>query len=144
VPRLTDGEARRRFTAARVARLATVRPGGAPHVVPVTFAVQRDRVYTVVDAKPKTSASLQRLANIRAEPRVALLADHYADDWAALWWVRADGVATVSDDPGTLAEAVGLLRRRYAVYREQPPAGPVIVIDVQRWTGWSAVAGELT
>jgi hypothetical protein len=74
--------ARQRFAAARVARLATAsRP---PHLVPVTFAVDGDTVYTAVDAKPKRSRRLRRLANIEADPAVALLADHYSDDWGAV------------------------------------------------------------
>jgi len=75
-----------------VARLATVRPDGAPHLVPVVFAVEvaadGDRVHLAVDAKPKRTRNLQRLVNLRAEPRCALLVDHYADDWSRLWWGR--------------------------------------------------------
>src|ERR1700733_13146799 len=89
--RLLATEARRRFAGAAVARLATVGPGGRPHLVPVTFAVGGDPIYTPVDAKPKTTANLQRLRNIAASPQVAVLADHYAADWAQLWWARADG-----------------------------------------------------
>jgi PPOX class probable F420-dependent enzyme len=78
-----------------VARLATVSPDGRPHVVPVTFAVDGDVIYSAVDAKPKTTTRLARLRNITAEPRVAMLADHYEADWDRLWWARADGAATV-------------------------------------------------
>jgi len=94
-------DARRRVAEARVARLATVRPDGAPHLVPVTFALlDDDRVVTAVDAKPKTTQHLQRLVNISAEPRVGLLVDHYDDDWQQLWWVRLDGTArVVRDEP---------------------------------------------
>src|SRR5947207_9112063 len=91
---LEPGEARRRFAAAVVARLATVTPDGRPHIVPVTFAVDGDVIYSAVDAKPKTTTRLARLRNIAAEPRVAVLADHYQADWDRLWWARADGAAT--------------------------------------------------
>jgi PPOX class probable F420-dependent enzyme len=121
-----------------VARLATVTPGGRPHVVPVTFAADGDLIYTVVDAKPKTTSRLQRLANIAAQPQVALLADHYEPDWDALWWVRADGRATVLADPGAMAPALALLTARYPRYRRQPPGGPVIRVHAERWTGWAA------
>jgi hypothetical protein len=33
-------------------------------------------------------------------------------------------------------EAVALLRERYAQYRDTPPGGPVLAIDVRRWSGW--------
>lgn len=135
---LSEQEARQRFAGARVARLATVTGAGRPHIVPVTFAVAGNDVYTAVDAKPKTTRSLQRLHNIRDNAQVAVLADRYDDDWAALWWARADGEAAILDDPLLMAAPVTLLAARYPQYRDVPPAGPVIAIRVQRWTGWAA------
>jgi PPOX class probable F420-dependent enzyme len=120
-----------------VARLATTDDAGRPHIVPVTFAVAGDIVYTAVDAKPKSTRNLRRLRNIRGNARVAVLADRYDEDWASLWWVRADGAATIVEDPRRLAAPVALLAARYPQYSGQPPAGPVIAISVDRWTGWS-------
>lgn len=78
-------DARRRFAQARVARLATVDAAGRPHLVPLVLAVRGELVYSAVDAKPKRSMALRRLANITANPAVALLVDHYDDaDWSAL------------------------------------------------------------
>jgi PPOX class probable F420-dependent enzyme len=130
---------RRRFAAARVARLATVDADGQPHLVPMVFAVAGDVIYSAVDAKPKRSTALRRLANIEANPRVSVLVDHYEDDWDALWWVRADGTARVldTDDPQR-DEALGLLVERYWQYRATPPPGPVLAIQVTRWSSWSA------
>jgi len=136
---LTGPEARRRFGGARIARLATADAAGIPHVVPIVFAVDGDRVYSAVDAKPKRTRALRRLANITVNPNVAVLVDHYADDWSTLWWARADGTArVVSPDAGDGERAIALLTARYAQYATDPPTGPVIVIDVQRWSGWSA------
>jgi PPOX class probable F420-dependent enzyme len=135
---VTPDEARSRFSLARVARLATVGGDGAPHVVPVTFAIDGDRIITAVDAKPKRGAPLRRLANIRANPQVSLLVDEYDDDWGKLWWVRADGEARiVEEDPG-LRRALALLRARYAQYATVALIGPAVVIEVGRWGGWSA------
>jgi PPOX class probable F420-dependent enzyme len=129
-------EARRRFAAARVARLATVGEDGRPHLVPVTFALDGDTIVTAVDHKPKRTLALRRLANIAANPRVALLADEYSDgDWSALWWARADGTARVVAQGD---ERLGWLVARYEQYRQRPPEGPVILVDVERWSGWSA------
>ena len=135
---MTADEARRLFAAARVARLATVGPELQPHLVPIVFALAGDVVYSAVDAKPKRTTALKRLANIARNPRVALLADHYDDaDWDALWWVRADGVARVVD--GADAErGIALLAERYPQYRAAPPSGPVLAITVERWSGWRA------
>src|SRR5215471_19885363 len=135
---LEPNEARRRFAAATVARLATVSPGGGPHLVPVTFAVDGDLIYSAVDAKPKTTTRLARLRNIAADPRVAMLADHYEPDWAGLWWVRADGMASLLDRPADIAGPLRLLAARYPQYRASAPAGPVISIRVSRWSGWAA------
>jgi PPOX class probable F420-dependent enzyme len=136
--RLAEIEARRRFASVRVARLATVSAAGAPHLVPCTFAIDGDLIYSAVDAKPKSTTNLRRLRNIAARPAVAILADRYDDDWSALWWVRADGRAVVLSEPEAMAGPVGLLAARYPQYASSPPGGPVILIRVDRWTGWSA------
>lgn len=135
--KLTTQEARARFAAARVARLATVGSDGQPHVVPITFAVDGDRICTAVDHKPKSTRNLRRLRNIEDNPRVALLADHYAEDWAALWWVRVDGRASIVTGGAAVEHHVDLLAQRYEQYRDARPAGPVIVIEAERWTGWA-------
>lgn len=136
---LTPGEARRRFGTAAVARLATIGPAGRPHLVPVTFALDGDRIYTAVDGKPKATANLRRLRNIAADPRVTVLADHYEDDWDRLWWARAEGYATILPLSSDAGGPLGLLAARYPRYRADPPPGPLIRIDVERWTGWAAV-----
>ena len=128
-----------RFATVRVARLATVDQSGAPHIVPITFALEGSRIVTAVDHKPKRSSRLKRLDNIAAEPRVAVLADHYDEDWSRLWWVRADGLAA-SIEPGDPRhqEAVALLAAKYEAYREHPIAGVVIDIRVTGWSEWSS------
>jgi len=133
-------EARRRLASARVARLATADAEGRPHIVPFVFAVDGDTLWSAVDAKPKTTTALRRLANVAANPAVAVLADHYDDaDWTALWWVRADGRGRVLEAGGPRARrALDLLVARYAPYRERPPSGPVLEIEVTHWVGWSA------
>jgi len=135
---LSEDDARQRFGAAPAARLATVSAEGQPHIVPISFAVDRDVIYTAVDSKPKSTPRLRRLSNIRANPRVAVLADHYDEDWSALWWVRADGMATILDGPAEMTAPVEMLSGRYPQYQDNPPAGPVIAIRVARWIGWSA------
>ncbi|BCB82112.1 TIGR03668 family PPOX class F420-dependent oxidoreductase [Phytohabitans flavus] len=127
-----------RFATARVATLATVDGSGAPHAVPVAFAVDGDTVWSAVDAKPKRRTALRRLDNIRAEPRVSLLAQHWDEDWSALWWVRVDGLAVVTDEPSAVDRAVALLKAKYEQYRTVDVHGPVIQVAVHAWRGWSA------
>jgi len=138
--RLSEEEARARLAAARVARLATAGTDGQPHLVPVTFAVDGDLIYTAVDHKPKTTVNLRRLRNIQENPQVALLADHYADDWDALWWVRVDGPASAVEHGHAAQHPIDVLAEKYEQYRRSRPAGPVIIIRADRWTGWSAAA----
>lgn len=139
MPSLASEDARRRFAAEPVARLATADLRGVPHLVPVTFAVAGDTVLTAVDHKPKSTQRLRRLHNIEVNPAVCLLADRYGDDWAELWWVRADGTARI-EAPGTPAHRAGVaaLADRYPQYRSVPPAGPLVVVTVTRWLGWHA------
>lgn len=136
--RLDESTARRRFDAARVARLATADGEGRPHLVPVTFAVRDDTIVIAVDNKPKTTQRLKRLRNIQANPAVSLLVDHYDDDWTALWWVRVDGTAEVLDVPADRAEPVRWLAEKYPQYRDDPPTGPVIRVQVTTWRGWTS------
>jgi PPOX class probable F420-dependent enzyme len=140
MPQLGPEEARRRFADARVARMATMRRDGRPHLVPIVFATDGDRVVAVVDAKPKVSARLQRLRNIAGNPLVSLLADHYSEDWDAIWWVRADGAALVVDSGPERERALDLLAAKYSQYADatRNEFGPAIVVAVERWVGWAA------
>lgn len=135
--RLSSQEARRRFATGPVARLATVSAQLRPHLVPIVFVVAGEVIYTSVDAKPKTTTALRRLANIAANPAVTVLVDRYDEDWAQLWWARADGDARIAEAAESEA-AIRRLSERYPQYERQPPPGPVIAIDVARWAGWSA------
>lgn len=135
---MTPEDARRRFSAARVARLATADATGQPHVVPFVFAVGGDTIFSAVDHKPKRTTALRRLTNISENPAVSALVDVYDDeDWDRLWWVRADGSAAVWD-PGSdgWRRGLELLCDRYRQYADRPPDGPVIALEVARWTGW--------
>jgi PPOX class probable F420-dependent enzyme len=156
---MTSDEARRRFASSPVARLATVDGSGRPHLVPMVFALDdrdvahaeggpgttgRTTVVGAVDHKPKRSPSLRRVANIAANPHVCLLVDHYDEDWDRLWWARADGSArVVGIDHPEGSRAVELLAERYAPYRSRPPQGPVVLVDVHRWSGWQASVPHL-
>src|ERR1700704_614805 len=116
------------FAASPVAMLATVGADGAPHLVPVVFAVHDDVVYTAVDAKRKSTHRLRRLANIEGNPQVTMLVDHYDGDWTQLWWVRADGVAAIHYSGEEMATGYFLLRRKYPQYQRIGLDGPVLTV----------------
>ena len=133
---MTPEEARERFAAARVARLATVSAAGVPHLVPVTFAVRGDTVVFAVDHKPKSSVALRRLRNIAENPAVCFLADGYSEDWSRLWWARADGVARVLTAEER-AEPVSWLVAKYEQYASRPPEHAVVATEIHAWRGWT-------
>ena len=134
---MTPDEARARFAEARVAHLATVDAVGAPHIVPITFALDGNTIVTAADAKPKRGKPLRRFANVAANARVSVLVDAYDEDWTRLWWARADGDAAVLDGGAALDHALALLRARYAQYADLELTGPSLRISVDRWSGWS-------
>jgi PPOX class probable F420-dependent enzyme len=139
MPALDPAAQRERLAAARVARLATLRPDGTPRLVPITFALVDGLICSAVDeVKPKSSTRLARLSDVARDPRVGLVADHYADDWTALWWVRIDGTAAVHTEGALRDRALRELVAKYAQYAAAPPDGVVLVITPSRWTGWSA------
>jgi PPOX class probable F420-dependent enzyme len=131
-----DATMRSRVAAAEIGRLATVTTGGRPHLVPCCFVLHDETIYSAVDHKPKSTPRLRRLTNLRANPNASLLVDHYADDWSTLWWVRADGTGRILDAGPDLESAIALLVAKYHQYRDEPPAGPVIAIDVDAWRAW--------
>jgi PPOX class probable F420-dependent enzyme len=135
---MADNEAVAMFAESPVAMLATVGADGAPHLVPVVFAVHGDVVYTAVDAKRKTTQRLRRLVNIEGNPKVSLLVHHYEDDWTQLWWVRADGVAAIHYSGEEMAVGYSLLRAKYTQYQRIALDGPVVTVDVQKWSSWRA------
>jgi PPOX class probable F420-dependent enzyme len=130
-----EAEARALLAAARVGRLATVAADGRPRVVPFCFVVDGDTLHSAVDHKPKTTTRLRRLDDIAGHPDVTVLVDHYDDDWSQLWWVRVRGRAVVVDEA---EPARRLLAAKYAQYRERPPSGPFIRVELQEWRWWSS------
>lgn len=134
---MDETDARSFLEAARVAHLATIRPDGGPHVVPVTFAVVGNVVVTMVDHKPKTTTRLQRLANVAANPSASLLVDHWSEDWTQLLWVRVDGSASIHTDDPIWSDGRAALATKYHQYGDRPPEGPAIAISIDRISGWS-------
>jgi PPOX class probable F420-dependent enzyme len=135
--RLDHQTCRERMSAARVAHLATAGSDRRPHLVPITFALVGEQILTAIDRKPKSTTNVRRVRNIVDNPRVAVLCDHYDDDWTRLWWIRADGHAEIIRADPLRREYLDALAAKYDQYRRQPPDGPVIVVTVDTWTGWA-------
>lgn len=131
---------RRRVAQARIARLATVGADGRPHIVPVCYSFEDDTLTFVVDSKPKTTTTLQRIENIRSNPAVSLVVDQYDEDWDQLWWVRLDGYGRIieADDPGFRDATTALSGKYRGQYGLRPPPGPAVIVDIDHWAGWAA------
>lgn len=133
-------ERERRFLAhCRVAHLATADAQAMPHVVPVCFALAGDTLYITIDAKPKRrpGATLTRLANIAANPAVAVVADRYDEDWSRLGWVMLHGRAEILGGGAEHDQAQALLGARYPQLAHMQIAHlPVIAVRIARATSW--------
>ncbi len=142
---MTEDEAIDRAARARVGRIATVRRDGTPHVVPLVFALVRlahraPTLYWAVDRKPKRSAALRRLENLRGTPAAEVLVDGFDEDWSRLWWVRLRGSGRVVDSSEERARAVDALRAKYPQYRRDPLDREIVAIDVRDVRWWTASA----
>jgi PPOX class probable F420-dependent enzyme len=132
--------ARSMLESERVARLGLLDDHGLPRVLPVTFAVAGDFIYSAIDRKPKRTATPARLRYLEARREVALTVDHYDDDWSELAWVQLLGhvvVLSPSEDPAGM-EA---LAAKYEPYREDPPPGPLLRVAPERVLHWRASGG---
>lgn len=129
------------IAAAPLAHLATADAGATPHNVPLCFWFDGERFYFVIDRKPKRRAGLaiKRMRNIAENPRVALLIDHYEQDWSALAYVLVQGRAQVVADPAEYAAALAGLRRKYPQYRTMALSAqdnPMVRIDPLKVHAW--------
>ena len=139
------GEAQRRFLSCRrVAHLATADAGGAPHVVPVCFAVAGATLYITIDRKPKGDPlRLKRLRNLAQNPAAAVVVDRYDEDWRRLGWVMVRGRAEVLSAGEEHDRAQALLRERYPqLARMDIAALPVIAMRIERAAGWGDLAPD--
>ena len=135
-----DPDERRFLARARVGHLATADADGRPAVVPVCFALVDGGIVTAVDEKPKEAPpdDLRRVRDVGSNPRVALVADRYDEDWSRLAWVQVRGTATVLD-PGEdgHGRAIDALRGKYRQYADHDLAErPVIRIDPGHAVSW--------
>jgi coenzyme F420-0:L-glutamate ligase / coenzyme F420-1:gamma-L-glutamate ligase len=134
---------RAKLDAARVARLATLDEQQSPHLVPVCFALNANVFYSAIDRKPKRVAPkrLARLRNIKKTPQVALLVDHYEENWTLLWYVLVRGKAKLVSAPAERKRALQSLREKYPQYRGGmlQENAPLLRITPERITAWGTI-----
>ena len=124
---------------ARVAHLGLLDGDDRPRVLPVTFALADEALWSAVDDKPKREPGkeLARVRWLRRRPEAALTVDVYDDDWARLAWVQVLGsveVMEAAEGPAGLEALVA----KYPQYRERPPRGPLLRLSPERSLAWHA------
>ena len=129
--------------AARLAHLATADASGAPHNVPLCYWFDGEHIYFAIDEKPKrqTGLALKRMRNIAENPRVAVVIDHYEEDWSQLAYVLIRGHARVVEDPEEYLVALRHLRDKYLLYRGMsmtPEKNPIVKIEPESVHAWGA------
>lgn len=125
---------------ARTGHLATADAKGRPLVVPVCFVFDGQAIYSVLDAKPKTTPlrQLRRVKNILANPQVSLVVDHYEEDWDKLQYILVSGDAELLESGEEWALAIAMLREKYPQYQAMDlDQNPVIKITPVRYSPWS-------
>jgi len=138
-----DAHVREFIAAARLAHLATADADGAPHNVPLCYWFDGECIYFAIDEKPKrgTGLALKRMRNIAQNPRVALVIDHYEEDWSQLAYVMIRGNARVVEDPEEYLVALRHLRDKYLLYRGMtltPEKNPIVKIEPVSVHAWGA------
>ena len=125
----------------RVGRLATSDAAGQPHVIPIVFATDGQRLYTPLDKKPKRVApsQLKRVRNLLENPKLAFVVDRYDEDWTQLAWLLVRGTGIVVESGEEHAKGIRLLEQKYAQYGPMPLKDrPLIVITPSEVTNWKA------
>ena len=129
----------------RVGRLATADSTGQPHVIPIVFATDGQRLYTPLDNKPKRVApnQLKRVRNLLENPKLAFVVDHYEEDWTKLAWLLVKGTGRVVESGVEHAAGVRLLEKKYSQYGGMPLNDrPVIVITPSEITSWHSTSAD--
>ena len=135
------------LSTARTGHLATADAKGVPHVVPICFAFDGRRIYSPLDQKPKRTylRRLKRVRNILDNPSVALVVDHYEEDWRKLWYILVSGGAEILESGPEQSAAIALLREKYAQYRgmdiEENPVIGITPDSVVYWSGTPPPSG---
>ena len=82
---------------------------------------------------------LKRVRNIQANPNVALLLDHYEEDWDNLRYVLIQGLAVLLAEGEEHQKAIELLKTKYNQYAYMAiELNPVIKITPQKVTTWTS------
>jgi PPOX class probable F420-dependent enzyme len=131
------------ISTARVGHLGTADARGRPLVVPFCYVFDGVALYSAVDGKLKRTApdGLRRIRNVRENPQVCVVIDHYEERWERLRHVIIHGRAEILRDGPDYGRAIGMLTAKYPQYRAVAlphDEGVMIKVTPERVTHWSA------
>ena len=110
----------------RVCRVATVGRAGVPHVVPVCYVLVDEKLYFASDADAR------KTTNLRANPRLAVTVDLYAEDWSNLKGVMIQGRAAFVERGPRYRKIRRLLYEKYPQYPDEAALeeGEAVIVEV--------------
>ena len=119
---------------ARVAHLATTRPDGTPHVIPISPVLDLDRLVFA------TERDTSKVRNIEANPLVAVCFDEYHEDWTQLKQVILYGSAYFIETGMEFLRDRNLLYEKFPQYETEAPieesTSLIVEIEVERASTW--------
>jgi PPOX class probable F420-dependent enzyme len=123
----------------RVGRLGFRDDDGQPRVLPITYALLGEEIWSAIDLKPKRNPDEEpaRVRYLRNDPRAALTVDRYSDDWGELAWVQVLGEVRIVA-AADAADALEALAEKYEPYRSSAPPGPLLALRPLRCLFWQA------
>jgi PPOX class probable F420-dependent enzyme len=121
----------------RVGHLGLLDSDDRPRVLPVTYALAEDALWSAIDWKRKRPGEPARVRWLRRRPEATLTVDVYDDDWSRLVWVQVLGTVAVLEAADATA-GLDALASKYPQYADRPPAGPVLRLAPERALHWSA------
>ena len=112
-----------------VCRLATASKKAVPHVVPVVYALDRDKIVFVVDYETK------KLKNLKENPVASLVVDDYEPSRA----VFIQGDCQIFERGKEYLSLLRILFNRFEFYRKNPwgeGESPIIVVTPSKILSW--------
>jgi PPOX class probable F420-dependent enzyme len=113
--RMTGEEVTSFLEQSRTATIATIGPGGFPHLVAMWYGLVAGKVYF------ETKAKSQKVVNLRRDPRVSCSVEA-GESYDQLRGVAIEGMAAIIDDTSAdeyWAAAVSVFERYNAAYTEE-------------------------
>jgi nitroimidazol reductase NimA-like FMN-containing flavoprotein (pyridoxamine 5'-phosphate oxidase superfamily) len=112
-----------------LARLATVSKELMPHVIPVVYAMDEEKVIVAVDYGTK------KLENLKANPRVSLVVDEPEPNRA----VFIQGTAVILERGPEYLRLLDILFKKFEYYRKNPwteGESPILSITPLKVVSW--------